>query len=77
MTAEFVEADLKSEGASLAELLGDTRVHFRHRGTHFASWPRLIDLDLEIRLALAHPLAAELQLDVRRLAARLRALDCH
>jgi hypothetical protein len=35
------------------------------------------EADLEIRNALARPLSAELQLDVRRLLARLRALDPH
>jgi len=77
MPAEFVEADLKSEVASLTELLGDTRVRFRHRETQFASWQKLIDVDLQIRLALARPLSAELQLEIRRLTARLRSLDPH
>ena len=77
MPAEFVEADLKSEVASLTEMLGDTRVRFRHRETQFASWQRLIDVDLQIRIALARPLSAELQLEVRRLTLRLRALDPH
>ena len=71
----FVEMDLKSEVASLGELLGDTRVRFRHRHTPFASSQRLIEVDLEIRNAIARPLTAELQLEVRRLTARLRALD--
>lgn len=77
MPAEFVQADLRTEVASLAELLGDTRVRFRRRETRFASWHQLIDVDLQIRAALARPLSAELQLEVRRLAARLRALDPH
>ena len=77
MPTEFVEADLKSEVASLTELLGDTRVRFRHRETQFASWQKLIDVDLQIRLALARPLSAELQLEIRRLTARLRSLDPH
>jgi hypothetical protein len=77
MPAEFVEADLSREIGTLRELLGDTRVRFRHRETHFASGRNLIDVDLEIRLALARPLSAELHLDVRRLTARLRALDPH
>ena len=75
MPAGFIEADLKSEVASLAGLLGDTRVRFRHRETPVASWQKLIDVDLEIRIALARPLSAELQLEVRRLMARLRMLD--
>lgn len=77
MPAGFVEADLKNEVASLAGLLGDTRVRFRHRETPFASWQNLIDVDLQIRIALARPPSAELQLEVRRLTARLRALDPH
>jgi hypothetical protein len=77
MPPDFVEADLSREILTLRELLGDTRVRFRHGETHSASWQRLIDMDLEIRLALARPLSAELQLDVRRLTARLRALDPH
>jgi hypothetical protein len=77
MPTGFVEAELKSEVASLAELLGDTRVRFRHRETQFASWQKLIDVDLQIRIALARPLSAELQLEVRRLMTRLRTLDPH
>ena len=77
MPVEFVEAELKSEVAALAELLGDTRVRFRQHETQFTSWHKLIDVDLEIRIALGRPLSAELQLEVRRLTARLRALDPH
>ena len=77
MDIVFVEADLKSELASLAELLGDTRVRFRHRRTPFLSAQGLIDVDGEIRFALQRPLSAELQLEVRRLLLRLRALDPH
>ena len=43
MPVEFVVADLKSEVALLAEMLGDTRVRFRHRETQVASWQKLID----------------------------------
>jgi hypothetical protein len=75
--AEFVEADLKREIASLGVLLGDTRVRFRHRETPFASWQKLVDVDLEIRNALRRPLSAELQLEVRQLTARLGVLDPH
>ena len=75
--AGFVEADLKVEVAALAALLGDTRVRFRHRQTRVASTQALIDLDLEIRGALARPISAALQLDVRRLSARLREIDPH
>ena len=71
------KADLKRELLRLGELLGDTRVRFRHGQTQFASFEKLVDVDLEIRNALARPLSAELQLDVRRLLARLRALDPH
>jgi len=71
------EADLKRELLQLDELLGDTRVRFRHGQTQFASSQKLIDVDLEIRNARARPLSAELQLNVRRLLARLRALDPH
>jgi len=74
---EVQQADLKQELLQLDELLGDTRVRFRHGQTQFASAQKLIDVDLEIRNALARPLSAELQLDVRRLLARLRALDPH
>ena len=71
------EADLKRELLQLDELLGDTRVRFRHGQTQFASSQKLIDLDLEIRNALQRPLSPDLQLEVRRLTARLRALDPH
>jgi hypothetical protein len=77
MTAAFVEADLKREIASLAQLLGDARVRFRLRRPPFALSEKLIDLDVEISHALALPLSAELQLELRRLTARLRAIDPH
>lgn len=77
MPTGFVEADLKSEVGSLSELLGDTRRRFHRRETPFASSEELIDVDLQIRNALARPLSPELQLEVRRLTARLRALDPH
>lgn len=77
MPAEFVEADLKNEMALLAGLLGDTRVRFHHRETQVASSEKLIDLDLQIRMALARAPSAELQLDIRRLTAQLRLLDPH
>ena len=75
MSDEFVEADLKNDMAVLAKLLGDTRVRFHHRETQLASWQQLIDVDLQIRLALARPLSAELQFEILRLTARLRTLD--
>ena len=71
------EADLKRELLRLDEMLGDTRVRYRQRQTQFASSQKLIDLDLEIRNALARPLSAELELEVRYLMERLRALDPH
>lgn len=77
MTAEFVEADLKREISSLTELLGDARVRFRLRRPPFAVSARLVDLDLEICHALALPLSADLQLELCRLTARLRAIDPH
>lgn len=77
MPSDFAEANLTREIGTLRELLGDTRVRFRRGETQFASLQKLIDVDLEIRLALARPLSADLQLDVRRLTARLRTLDPH
>jgi hypothetical protein len=71
------QADLKRDLLLLDKLLGDTRVRFRHGETQLASSQELIDVDLEIRNALARPHSAELQLDVSRLLARLRALDPH
>ena len=71
------EGDLKSELLMLDRLLGDTRVRYRQRKTKFASSEQLIDVDLEIRDALKRPLSPELQLEVRRLMARLSALDPH
>ena len=76
MTAQFVE-DLKREIASLGELLGDARVRFRLHGPPVSLSEKLIDLDLEICDALALPLSAELQLELRRLTARMRAIDPH
>lgn len=73
--ADFVEADLKREVAAIKELLGDARVRFHHRRTPPDSLQKLIDVDLEIRNAVARPLSAGLQLEVRALLARLRALD--
>ena len=75
MPDEFVEADLKNDVAVLAKLLGDTRVRFRHGETQVTSWQQLIDVDLQIRIALARPLSTELQFEIRRLTARLRTLD--
>ena len=71
----FVESELRGEMASLGNLLGDTRVRYRKGQTPFASAEDLVDVDLEIRTALSRPLSDDLQLEVRSLSARLRALD--
>jgi hypothetical protein len=73
--AEFVEVDVKREVAALRELLGDTRRRFHQRKTRMESAEQLIEIDREIRDALALPVSADLQLQVRLLTARLRALD--
>ena len=73
--ADFVEADARREAAELGALLGDTRARFHRRETPFRSSDQLIEIDREIRDVLALPLTAELQLSIRRLGARLRALD--
>jgi hypothetical protein len=70
-------ADLRREMASLSERLGDMRMRYRHRQTPFAATQQLIEVDREIRDALSRPLSSELQVEVRRLAARLIALDPH
>ena len=75
MPVEFVEADVKREAAELGKLLGDTRVRFHHRRTRFDASEQLIELDREIRSVLALPPSADVQAEIRRLAARLRALD--
>jgi len=75
--AQLHEGDLRNDLLLLDRLLGDTRVRYRQRKTKFASSQDLIDVDSEIRDALKRPLSLELQLDVRRLMARLRALDPH
>jgi hypothetical protein len=72
-----LQADVKGERLLLEQLLGETRARFRQRKTKFASAQQLIDVDLEIRDVLARPPSADLQVDVRRLLARLRALDPH
>ena len=71
----FVESELKREVEELGTLLGDTRLRFHYRKTPFASTEELTTVDREIKSALARPPSDELQLEVRRLAARLRALD--
>ena len=58
-------------------MLGDTRVRYHQRKTQFVNSQDLIGIDLEIRNALARPLSTELEVEVRRLLARLRTLDPH
>jgi hypothetical protein len=67
----------QSELRLLDQLLGDTRVRYRHRLTPFASSERLFDLDKEITIALARTPSPELELEARRLIDRLRGLDPH
>jgi hypothetical protein len=71
------EEDLKQELLLLDQMLGDTRVRYHQRKTRFANSEDLIDIDLEIRNVLARQLSAGTQVEVRRLLARLRALDPH
>ena len=68
-------ADLALELRELDQLLGDTRARFHRRQTPFASSDELITVDREIRDARTMPHSPELELQVRRLTARLRALD--
>lgn len=75
--ADLANADLKRELDLLDELLGDTRARFHKRQTPFASSEQLIGLDREIQVARAQAPSPGLQLEIRRLAARLRALDPH
>ena len=75
--SELVEADLRRELQQLEQLLGDTRLRFRRHQTPRAASEQLMVIDREIRDVLARPLSPELQSEVRRLAARLRALDPH
>jgi hypothetical protein len=75
--AQFDEAALRGEASALATLLGDTRVRYRHRKTPFLASEKLIDLDLQIRDALGLPPSSAAQLEIRRLSARLHALDPH
>ena len=71
------ELDLTDDLRILDQMLGDTRSRFHRRLTPFASSERLIELDLEIRQARERPRSPELQAELRRLTARLRALDPH
>ena len=67
--------DLALELRELDQLLGDTRARFHRRQTPLASSDELIAVDREIREARGMPVTPELELLVRRLTARLRALD--
>lgn len=67
--------DLAVELRELDRLLGDTRARFHRRQTPAGSSDDLIVVDREIREARGMPHSPELELVVRRLTARLRALD--
>jgi hypothetical protein len=73
--AEAAELELQRELKALDTLLGDTRARFYRRETPRASAEPLIELDREIRGTLLQPHTPELQAEVRRLMARLHALD--
>jgi hypothetical protein len=70
-----MEANLKEQLAALDKLLGDTRVRYRFHKTPFLSSEALIEVDREVREALASPPSPALSAEVVRLTARLRALD--
>ena len=70
-----MSGNLKQELAALDKLLGDTRVRYRFHKTPFASSEQLIQVDGEVRTALASPPSPELEAEVLRLTARLHALD--
>jgi hypothetical protein len=74
---ENADPELGAEMHALGELLGETRARFHRRQTPFASSERLIELDREIRAALASAHSPALQIEVRRLTGQLRALDPH
>jgi hypothetical protein len=67
--------DLKLELAALDKLLGDTRVRYRFHKTPFKSAEALIEVDQQVRDALASPPSPALAAEVLRLTARLQALD--
>jgi hypothetical protein len=75
--AEPDASSLTRELATLNELLRDTRMRFHKRQTPIGAAENLMEMDREIRGALAEPQSPELLLEVRRLTARLRALDPH
>jgi len=72
-----MQTDPKEERLLLQQLLGETRARFRQGKTRFALADQLMDVDLEIRDLLAHPPSTDEDSAVRRLMARLRALDPH
>jgi len=72
-----MQTDPDEERLLLEKLLGETRARFRQGKTKFALAQQLMDVDLEIRDVLSRPASADLDTDVRRLTARLRALDPH
>jgi hypothetical protein len=74
---DFVAADLNRDLHLLDELLGDTRSRYHRRLTPFAVSEQLIALDREIRDVRVQPPSPGLQLEIRKLTARLRALDPH
>jgi hypothetical protein len=74
---DFVGADLVRDLRLLDELLGETRSRYHRRLTPFASSEQLMVIDREIRDARAQPPSPELQIEIRKLTARLRALDPH
>jgi len=73
MTA--VNDDLQREMQQLEQLLGDTRARYHLRRTPFASSESLIELDREIRTALAGTAAPPSSPEIHQLIDRLRALD--
>ncbi|MGZ6126148.1 MAG: hypothetical protein ACXWLR_14365 [Myxococcales bacterium] len=73
--ADPAETEMKNELRVLDDLLGETRARYHRRETPFASSDKLIAIDREIREARTRPLSPELQVEVRDLTARLRALD--
>jgi hypothetical protein len=71
------DANLQIQLRLLDQLLGETRARYHQRRTPFAAAERLIDLDREIRAALAQAASPELAIEAGRLIERLRALDPH
>jgi hypothetical protein len=72
---QSMPGNLKEELAALDKLLGDTRVRYRFHKTPFNSAEALIQVDQEVRDALASPPSPELEAEVLRLTAKLHALD--